>query len=145
MLHQNPRRSRRLRRESAKRSDNRVCSPRDDSPLRLRSLDHVADDSIDGLLSSGRLSTLFILALGEKAFSLPKSLARHLVDHLDVDDELQKTPRRRRLFVAGGVTDGDVDFVALYSAADDRVRFAFCGVAQPQPIVKAATKSLGQL
>ena len=86
-----------------------------------------------------------VLAFGEQSLPLPKRLAGHLVDHFNVDDELQTSLGGSRLSVSGAEPDWDVDLVALDCAAHDRVRFCLGGVAEPEPVVQPVAESITQL
>src|SRR5258706_4896 len=92
------------------------------SPLRLGPFDDVVHDAFDGLATTGRLVALGIFAFGAEPLLLPQRLAIRLVDDLDVQRDLELTPRGQGLLRRRGtVAHGDIDVVPAHDAAHDRV------------------------
>src|SRR5450759_1542506 len=132
-------------RESTAGADNRSCSHHGGLPLRLRPFNQGVHYPVDSHFSAGGLTALLVLPLDKQPLPLPEGLASHLIDHLDVDDELQEALRRRRLPVVGAESDRNICLVPLDTAADDRARLGLRCVAQPWPVVKRDVESSGEL
>jgi hypothetical protein len=116
-----------------------------DSPLRLGSL----DDVIDNLLKSGSPTDHFpafgVFSFGTQAASLPEHAVVRLVDDLDVENDLQLSPRGNCLLWIGAETDWDVDVVGFYRAADNRVGSRFGALANAEAATEVAPEQLEQL
>jgi hypothetical protein len=116
-----------------------------DSPLRLRSLDDVVDNLLKSRSPTVSFPAFGVFSFGTQAASLPEDSVVRLVDDLDVEDDLQLSPRGNRLLWIGAEANRDVDVVDFYRAANNGVGSRFGAFTNAEAATQVAPQQLEQL
>jgi len=113
--------------------------------LRLCSFDNIVDDLIDRRPPTRRFGTLVVVPFPAHSLPLEEDPVVVLFDDLDIDGELQSTPRGDGLRWVRAHRDRDVDVVGDDRTADDRVGTTLRGIAHSQPALQLAMHGVQQL
>jgi hypothetical protein len=115
------------------------------SPLRLGSLDDVADDLPECVAAPLGLGAFGVFTFTAKTTPLPQNTSVRLIDDLDVDGELQLASGGDGLLWVGAEPDGDVDIVRLDRPADQRIRGRLGAFANAESAAELASEQLEEL